>query len=254
MSSGFLFVCQVLHRPKSLHHALGRAGVHPLFDRNVLRLLHQHISPTAQLRAWAQSLPAPLNDLDKFLKRHQGVLTGSTTLHCFLGDNKDWSPNNIDIFFASTSRPLAYHFPDWELKSEYHIAHTSMTVYQYFHYQSQTILNCNVYTGSKLTPCQTQNHVKAMIHHYFDLDGCTIAWDGTQWSLSNRISWTDFYRKRFRLADPFTLALTDKKATRFRKRVALYLRRGFFILNLEAVEQCMNGDMDSMSTAIGSFE
>ncbi len=257
--NAFLSFCQVLDRPRSTDNAVARTGLNSIFDRNVMGLIHQFLSPQARFRAWEKTLPPPLNGMDEFLKANRAVLTGSTAVHFFFPDD-GWHPDDIDIFFPEgdiynhfrhahdllekqgwseivTKGRLRfegaqddYNIVDLPVKSTTKFKHTSG------HVLNMTACKSDEYTG----PCHTQNDVKRLTHQYFDLDGCTLSWDGDKWELAPRITWKDFYHRRWRLRTRDYGLLPKRVSDVATKRVAKYRARGFNISDTTQIEFFLN--------------
>jgi len=152
-------------------------------------------------------LPSPLNTLDVFLKERKGLLAGSY-LFQFVMDPK-FEPNDIDLFFEHKQHnvyvgqeprnlgPLLetmgwIYVPSKRERADY-IQNTG-AINQFTMKHPNSPLNINIIEYEN---CPTQELLAARIDEYFDLDGCTLKWDGGhQLKVAPDVNWNDFTIKR----------------------------------------------------------
>jgi hypothetical protein len=145
-----------------------------------------------------KNIPAPLNNMAKFLQDHSGVIAGSFLLPCILDQRFAYTPGDIDIFFGDHSS-VTNHFPviihdallqfgwkyvaDSQIKTKLGYLHIANIKHQYHMVKDGFIVNCIFYQLGSNGENIIQN-ICRQIDQGFDFDGCTLKWDGKCWSLA----------------------------------------------------------------------
>jgi hypothetical protein len=166
-----------------------------------------------------EQFPAPLNDLNAFLKRHQAVVTGSFAVRHLLQES--WSCDDIDVVFphragfaAELEKAGWTYVPRENKKYEADFYAERLPVSANYHWTHPEL------AGVTLNVIQFENtriltDVHNVIDDNFDLSGCTVRWDGSAWHIAGDISWADFFAKKWH----FRSQLLERLATKSLKYV-----------------------------------
>ena len=230
-----------------------------------------YIEPELQQKATARLfhvlkyVPAPLNDMTKFLKAYSGVMAGSFLLSCLVHDR--FVPGDIDIFFSAKFESIICTLLTrfgWEyvkcdkLKTNVGYLLIAGIASQYHMKKSGCLVNCIFYE------LPSEDHMTEVICQRiddgFDLDGCTLKWDGESWRLANDVSvqnllkgilvfresclrqFDDIKDRNVQYLHPKTCNFTSWEEVLYRRidsRLTKYQDRGFTIANAVRVYQLL---------------
>jgi hypothetical protein len=153
---------------------------------------------TAKLYLKIQNLPAPFDRLADFLVSEKAVMTGSFLFSCIM--DVDFKANDIDLVFGpgfsgiEHLEKLGWSYVPKNRKTssegylnrahvfnEFHMAHPKCpgVFINYIQYQEG----------------DSQAALQKCIDDNFDLDGCTLQWNGKEWHLADDVVLEDFFNK-----------------------------------------------------------
>ncbi len=186
--------------------------------------------------------PSLTKQIQSFLKSTQGVLAGSFVARQFFPQDF----NNIDIFIpfnaakSDAFEDMLYDF-GWknavDLKTN-HLYFLGSKIVDVQFYRAQQILIHVVTLNSA-----NQSVLMQDIRSTFDIDGCTIMFDGQRMILPLSSTVSDLMQGRWRILPagiPRTLPRNDVFWKYFRHRVNKYSSRGICFVNLLEILETKN--------------
>ena len=223
---------------------------------------------TAKLFLKIQNLPAPFDNLAHFLITEKAVITGSFLMDCVLND-VDFKANDIDLVFGpgfdgihALEKMGWSYFPSRLRKAckygylnrahvfnEFHMTHPKCpgVFINYIQYQEG----------------DSQAALQQCIDDNFDLDGCTLQWNGKEWHLAADVVFEDFMNKKLKYREVCLYErvnpgrekecqaicnnLPVEKAVRecILERLHKYEMRGFTIVNADKIRAVVQQKADS---------
>jgi len=150
-------------------------------------------------------LPHPLNQSD-FLHRFGVIIAGSFAVrHFFPNDN--WIPGDLDIFMMDTPNgELSYDLMEALQKEGWTQNRTRVKKPGSFlyHFNFPKSHKFHMHHPSNNMEMEVicfafQNRcVQEIVNSYFDIDGCTISWNGFQWNLTPKMDFNDFLSRKWK--------------------------------------------------------
>ena len=156
-------------------------------------------------------LPHPLCN-GEFLVRHNAVMAGSAAVKFFFPKDT-WLIGDVDVFISDFNVDAMYdelqrmgwkkcrnpkykREPDYKLR--FPVAHDFRMRYL------DCVLNIVVYDIGKGAKSED---IRRLIDTHFDINGCTISWNGCDWHLRSDMSFSDFLERKWAYIykDPFTM-------------------------------------------------
>ena len=211
------------HYPST--HPLVTFGRHPLFEpwliHSILSLDPLHAA-FYELNRQLRHLPAPLPRIHEWLQEYDARLAGSFVTQCFF-PHEDWKYGDIDIFCREgDTRTLVERLTrqhGWRVNHDSREDDYQESVSDVFHSVKLVCQGVTLNLVAYKSPL-----VDAQIDKSFDLDGCTMRWDGKRWRWHCQMGLTNYLHRRWTLIDwtrnsPLLLAI----------RVLKYRYRGFKI-------------------------
>ena len=204
--------------------------------------------------------------MNDFLKRHNGILTGSFALKCFFPQD-EWEADDIDIFLPNAvDEKNKFQGKRREKNDELeklgwqHVPYSSRGVDEGknmegydlrlpigTHYKMQkgsTVVNFIEYSGAT-----TSQDVEDLIDKHFDINGCTIRWNGKEWHLTPDISFEFFLDRLWNHREFEFENLSLAQAAVIKERLVKYLNRGFQVRNAKQVLTKLGYKMITVFTA-----
>ena len=222
---------------------------------------------TTQLLKKLKSLPQPFDSFSCFLKQFNAVVAGSFLFSCIGIDVK---ANDIDIFFGSMDAVDFLKNLGWEyVPRDRHLCSYVFSAGIDHEFSMKhpmcpdLLLNYIVYKNAP-----TQMDIQKKIDENFDLNGCTLQWNGDDWHVASDVNWEKLTREKvltyresqlhLRLSelkkisdnDSVTFGTRGWKELREKvlncipdiilERLDKYEKRGFTILNREYVRKIVD--------------
>lgn len=215
---------------------------------------------TTRLMENLKKLPAPLNDvyISKFLQHHQAVLTGSFLFSCVMPDSS-FVPQDIDVVFGKNYADAVEelektgwsYVPTDRLTSRDGYCNMAHVTDQ-FHMAHRAVPNIKLNVITYKT-CENQKDIQKCIDEYFDLDGCTLSYNGSDWHIAQDVDLNKFMIQKVLVYRESVLKDRIKKPNRapnvvynktpwekaiynwIMDRLKKYESRGFIISNVQDV-------------------
>jgi uncharacterized glyoxalase superfamily protein PhnB len=154
---------------------------------------------TARLMEKLKKLPPPFNNvyISKFLQHHQAVLTGSFLFSCVMPDIP-FVPRDIDVVFGKNYHDAVEelektgwsYVPTDRLTSRDGYCNMAHVTDQFhMEHRAHPNIKLNVITYKS---CENQKNIQKCIDEYFDLDGCTLSYNGSDWHVAQDVDLNKF--------------------------------------------------------------
>lgn len=195
----------------------------PLFDRQLTLCIEPFVSfHSRELEARMKALPAPFDAMNAFLERYHAVLCGSFITRT-LFPNDTWNNQDIDIFlskrFHDQVMALIVYDPHWLPDCDTDEYENDDIFRSRRRTRDQTNFNFIFYH------VETQEEVTQQIFRHFDIDGCTMQWNGRQWMWCPEMELRNYWNRQWKYR------IAPNHVTE--RRIAKYQARGFDITSIQ---------------------